>query len=429
MEDYKSGDLVSIETRDGEKFQGIIMPSVSKNTVVLKLKSGYNIGIDSEKVVDVQVLSSGKKEVSRESGISQDERLKKILILHTGGTLASKVSYSTGGVVSRFSPEEILSMVPELAHIANIQTRLVRNMFSEDMNFNHYNILVKEIEIELARGDVAGIIITHGTDTLHYTATALSFMLQGLNIPVILVGAQRSSDRGSSDAFLNLICACQFIVKSDFKGIGVCMHLDSSDEKCVILHGVNSRKMHSSRRDAFKNVNIPIVAEVFKDGHIASYKEHEFKNKFRISYLNEKLKIGILKAHPGLLAEEVLFYKNFDGLVIEGTGLGHLGINNIDEFTTQNSKVLDALKEVSSKIPVVMTTQCVFGIVNMNVYETGRKLVDAGVLGNLSTMITETAFIKLAWLLSNEHINVRKMIGENICGEIGNRVEFEEYIV
>lgn len=429
MEDYKTGDLVSVKTKDGEKFQGKIMPSVDKNIFVLKLKSGYNIGIDKAKINEVGILSSAKKENIENNNIEQNPKLKKILILHTGGTLASKVSYSTGGVVSSFSPEEILNMVPELASIANIQTRLVRNMFSEDMNFNHYNILAKEIEIELAKQEVSGIIITHGTDTLHYTAAALSFMLQGLSIPVLIVGAQRSSDRGSSDAFLNLVCACQFIVNSNFKGIGICMHSDSSDEKCLILHGVNSRKMHSSRRDAFKNVNINIIAEVFKDGHIAGYKKHESENKFRISYLNEKLKIGILKAHPGLSAEEILFYKNFDGLVIEGTGLGHIGVNQIDEFTTENLKVFDALKEICHKMPVIMTTQCIFGIVNMNVYETGRKLIGIGVLGNFSTMTTETAFVKLAWLLSNHRSEVRKMISENICGEISDRVGFEEEIV
>ena len=259
MQTHKNGDLVSIETKLGEKFQGIVMPSIDKDVFVLKLKSGYNIGIEISKIESMELLSS-KKNDGVVSKIAQNTKLKKILILHTGGTLASKVSYSSGGVVSRFSPEEILNMVPELANIANIETRLVRNMFSEDMNFNHYNLIAKEVEIEIAKQNVSGIIITHGTDTLHYTSAALSFMLQGLSIPVILVGAQRSSDRGSSDAFLNLICAAQFIVNSSFTGIGICMHKSSSDEACVILPGLNARKMHTSRRDAFKNVNTGVIA-------------------------------------------------------------------------------------------------------------------------------------------------------------------------
>lgn len=429
MQDYKPGDILFVKTAS-EEFKGTVMPSLDANVLVLKLKNGYNTGIARDKIKETKVLGTVNQEKSVSKEIKQNQNLKKILILHTGGTIASKVSYATGGVVAKFEPADLLEMVPELTKIANVETRLIRNMFSEDINFSHYNILGREIEKEVKSGKFKGIIVTHGTDTMHYTSAALSFMLHGLPIPIVLVGAQRSSDRGSSDAFMNLICASQFIVNSDFKGVCICMHSNSEDESCDILPGVNARKLHSSRRDAFKVVNISKIATITKSGNIKNFKKHHLQTgDFKLSLFNEKLKVGILRSHPNMLAEEVYAYKNFNGLIIEGTGLGHFPINEIDEFTKENSKILKALQELSSNIPVVMATQCIFGIVNMNVYETGRKMQEAGVLGNMSTMTTETAFIKLAWLLSNKAHEAKKLINENLCGELSSRTEFEKEFI
>jgi glutamyl-tRNA(Gln) amidotransferase subunit D len=349
-------------------------------------------------------------------------KMKKISILHTGGTIASKVDKETGGVSAKFSEKDMLKLYPEIKTIANINSRLVANMFSEDMNFNHYNLLAEEIQKEIKKG-TEGIVITHGTDTLHYTSAALAFILENLPIPVILVGAQRSSDRGSSDATLNLLCALNFIAQTSFQGVAICMHETMDDNACLILPGTKSRKIHSSRRDAFKSINTKPIARVTKQGNVGFIEKiNKVENKkLELKLFDPKIKVGILKTHPNLSVEEVKFYSKFDGLIIEGTGLGHLPINKIDKFT--NEDVLNEIKKL--KIPIVMTSQCIFGRINMNVYSTGRKLLDANVLGNELDMTTETAFIKLAWLLSNHKEEIPSLIKQNLRGEISSRTSFD----
>ena len=394
---------------------------------MLKLENGYNVGIEKKKVLSSKVIESFKEVSMNLPKVESKPNLKKISILHLGGTVASKVSYKTGGVVARFTPQEILALVPELKDIAQIETRLIRNMFSEDMRFAHYNLIAKEIEKEVKNG-AEGIIVTHGTDTIHYSSAALSFMLENLPIPVILVGAQRSSDRGSSDAGLNLVCAASFIVNSTFKGVAVCMHESSSDESCVILHGCKVRKMHSSRRDAFRPINGKPVGHVTKGKTIELIPAGvKMSGEFKVSFFKEKLKIGFLKSHPNLSADEIKMFSKYDGVILEGTGLGHFPVDEIDEFTKEHTKILKEIKTLAKKIPVVMTTQCIFGRVDINVYESGRKLQEAGVLGNLLDMHPETAFIKLAFLLSNYKLKeVKESYSKNLRGEITERTEFEK---
>jgi len=418
---FNPGDKIEI-TKKKEALSGLFMPS-KENTFILKLDNGYNLGIDKKNIKKVKLLSKYKEKKPKSSKVKQNSKLPTITILHTGGTIASKVDYETGGVIARFSPEELLEMFPELKKIVNLKSRLVSNMWSEDLNFQHYNLLAKEVEKEVKAG-ADGVIITHGTDTLHYTSSALAFILENLKIPVILVGSQRSSDRGSSDAALNLICACNFIANSKFQDVAICMHSSMEDESCYILPATKSRKLHSSRRDAFKAINTDPIALVDKQGKIEySQKVKQKKGKLKLRLFKE-VKVGILKAHPNMLSKEVSFYKDYDGLILEGTGLGHFPINKTDSSTTENEKVFTELKKLSKKIPVVMTSQCIFGRINMNVYTTGRKLQEIGVLGNGLDMTTETAFIKLACLLSNfKKQDVFELISENISNEINERIK------
>ncbi|MBS3151684.1 Glu-tRNA(Gln) amidotransferase subunit GatD [Candidatus Woesearchaeota archaeon] len=356
--------------------------------------------------------------------------MKTISILHTGGTIASKVS-KKGGVSAQYTAKEILDLYPEIKKLAVIKSRLIGNIMSENMNFSHYNLLAREIQKEVKdKSNVDGIIITHGTDTLHYTSAALSFILENLPIPVILVGAQRSSDRGSSDAALNLVSAINFINKTDFAEVAICMHASMEDTHCSILPGLKTKKLHTSRRDAFKPINTKPYALVYHDQGLdllrKDFKKVNKKSKLQLKLFNPKVKVGILKTHPNLSSEEIRFYKNFHGLIIEGTGLGHAPIGKIDSFTSENSKILNELKKLAKKIPVLMTSQCIFGRINMNVYTPGRKLQEIGVLGNLADMTTETAFIKLAWLLSNyKKLEVKNLILENLRGEISDRTSTE----
>ena len=326
---------------------------------------------------------------------------------------------------SRFTPEELLQMYPELGAVAKIRSRLIRNMFSEDMRFAHYNLIADAILEEIQKG-VDGVIVTHGTDTLGYTGAALSFMLENLRTPVILVGSQRSADRGSSDAALNLLCACVFISRSDFGGVGICMHAGLDDVRCAILPGLKARKMHSSRRDAFRAVNALPIAFVARTGEVEvvarQYVHRDPAVVPVVKHFKPSLKIGLLKMHPQMHTVEVLAYKDFDGLVIEGTGMGHAPVNVIDDATKEHAAILKAIATLAGRMPVVMATQTIFGRVNMDVYSTGRLLQDAGVIGNMSDMHAETAFIKLAWLLSQHPAEkVRALFGQNLRGEISER--------
>ena len=428
MANPKPGDYVEIAT-DTETVAGILLetPELEKDVVIVKLDDGYNAGLDRRKVKKISLLRQPKTETRAKTEKQPGRKnLPKISILHTGGTIASKVDYRTGGVASRFKPEELLAMFPELREIANFESRLIGNMFSEDIRFAHYNVMAREIEKEI-KSNADGIIITHGTDTMHYTAAALSFMLENLPIPVILVGAQRSSDRGSSDSALNLLSAAHFIANSGFAGVGICMHENLSDKSCLILPGTKTRKMHTSRRDAFRPVNAAPIARVnFAEKNVSLIAKNIEKPKgnLKVRLMKEELKIGILKAHPNLFAEEIKSYSGFDGLIIEGTGLGQLSVTHLDKHTAENGRIFAALKLLAKKIPVVMASQAIHGRVQMNVYSTARNLQSAGITGHLNDLTPETAFIKLAWLLSNyRKEEAGKMMTQNLRGEISDRTE------
>ena len=411
------GDKVRVEMKDNV-FEGVLMPS--SGNIVVKLSSGYNVGLDKKEIKNVKVLEKHKEKISKSLKLETSKGKKNITILHTGGTIASKVDYETGAVIARYTPEEIVTQFPELNELANINSRLISNMFSEDMRFSNYNTLAKEIEKEIKNG-TDGIVITHGTDTLHYTSAALSFILDGLNIPVILVGAQRSSDRGSSDAAMNLICAVEFILKTEFAEVGVCMHKVSSDDICWLLPGLKCRKLHSSRRDAFRPVNAKQYAEINYNTKFVQIIDNSFrpreKRELKLKLFKE-VKVGILKSKPNMFVDELKIYSKYDGLILEGTGLGHMPIDQHAE----NKEIFNELKKLAKKIPVVMTTQTLFGRVNMNVYSNGKVLKDIGILGDQLDLSAETAYIKLAWLLSNHPEHARIMMHENLRGELNNRI-------
>ncbi|OIO61760.1 Glu-tRNA(Gln) amidotransferase GatDE subunit D [Candidatus Woesearchaeota archaeon CG_4_10_14_0_2_um_filter_33_10] len=431
----KTGDSVIVETKE-KKINGILMPvpEGEKDSVILKLESGYNIGIDKKDVKEIKLVKSYSEKKQKTAEVKQNKKLPIISILHTGGTIASKVDYKTGGVIAKFSPNEIIGMFPELTKIANIKSRKIASMQSEMMRFVHYNLMAKEIEREIKSG-TDGIIITHGTDTMHYSSAALRFILEDLSVPVVLVGSQRSSDRGSSDAGLNLISACYFIANSDFADVAICMHENLSDESCLILPALKTRKMHTSRRDAFRPINTTAIARVnFNERNISfmkkDYDKKDKNKKLKLKLFNEKIKVGLIKTHTNMFAEEFLAYKNFDGLVIEGTGLGHLPNEETDEYTKENKKIFDSLKEmIKNGLITVMSSQAIYGRIQMNVYTPMRELQEIGVLGHLSDMTPETAFIKLAWLLSNyKKEEVKQLITKNLKGEISERIEDKTFL-
>lgn len=440
------GDRVRVKTNVEEE-EGILMPSSDDSVLIIKLDNGYNMGFEKKDVLSIRLVERKEEKEKEKKGtkkIKEEKEIKKrpkqelpkkklptVYILHCGGTIASKVDYETGAVKAKFSPTELLEMFSELGKVVNLDSKPVANMFSEDMRWEHYNLMAKEIEEAIKEG-AEGVIITQGTDFLHYTSAALAFALENLSVPVLVVGSQRSSDRGSSDAAMNLLCAAQFIVKSDFGEVAICMHQSSSDDKGVILPACKSRKLHTSRRDAFKAINTKPWAYVSPEGKIdllrKNYRKKDKKRELHLKLFNEKLKLGIIKAHPSMSVEEIKCYHNFDGVILEGGGIaGNFPINVIDEYTESHARIYEEIKVLAGKIPVVATSQCLFGRINMNVYSTGRKLKEAGVLGNLLDITTETALVKLAWLLSNynkEEIN--KLWYHNFRGEFDKKGTYEE---
>ncbi len=429
--DAQAGDLIQIETKQGRE-EGILMPSTEAGVLILKLKNGYNLGFKKEEIKKIKILEKTeikKAETKPEVEKGKTPSLPVISLLHCGGTIASKIDYATGAVSAKFSPTEIKEMFPEIFKSVNLRSRLLANMMSDDMRFSHYNLIAKAVKEEIESG-TEGIIITHGTDTLHYTAAALSFSLENLSIPIMIVGSQRSSDRGSSDAFLNLKCAVQFILNSNFGEVALCMHENSQDESCLILPALKSRKLHTSRRDAFKAINALPWARVKKDGKTeflsTSYIKKDLKKKPVLKLFNEHLKLGLLYAHPQMSVEE-FSYDNFDGLILAGTGLGHFPITEMDSLTREHLRIKEKISFLAKKMPIVMTSQAIFGRVNLNVYSPGRELLHAGILGSYSDLTPETAFIKLGWLLSNfPREEVKKQWEKNWRGEKTERIEHHE---
>ena len=426
------GDKVLIKT-DEKEIEGILMPNEETDSVIIKLNNGYNMGIEKSKIKEIKVVEKYKenKELKKEK-VSYDKKKPLIVILHTGGTIASKVDYKTGGVIARFSPEELVGMFPELKEIANIDSWLIANMFSEDIRFGHYSLIAKDVKKAIDKG-AAGIIITYGTDTMGYSAAALAFILEELPIPVILVGAQRSSDRGSSDAAINLICAAEFIAKTDFAGVAICMHENINDENCIIMPATKTRKMHTSRRDAFKVVNDKPIARVnYKTKQIEFIKKDYKKKSDKKIIIKDKMEehVAILRVHPNMSPKQFEFYKGYKGLIIEGTGLGQAPVgvpNKLCEIHKKNLKAIENL--VKSGCIVVMTSQTIFGRVQMHVYSNAIELAKVGVISG-EDMLTETAFIKLAWLLGNYKgkEEIKKMMGVNLRGEINNRIMHDEFL-
>lgn len=347
---------------------------------------------------------------------------KKIIsILGTGGTIASRIDYKTGGVYASFSSSDIINQIPELRDIAEIKPRQIMQVMSEDITPKDWKIIAKEVANEI-NSEVDGVIITHGTDTMHYTSAALSFMLKDLKKPVVLVGAQRSSDRGSSDAFVNLICASHFIIKSDFAEVCIVMHENMSDDSCIAIRGCRARKMHTSRRDAFKPINDLPIARIYPNGKIEmiskNYKKREDSKPYVV--LDDKLeeRVALIKFYPGIDARIIDFYiKNeYKGIVIEATGLGHVSTIGKDSMLKKIEKA------IKLGIPVVITSQCLYGRVHPTIYANLRKLSRIGCIF-AEDMLPEVAYVKLMYALAHaKSINdVREIMLTNISNEISDR--------
>lgn len=424
------GDEIILHAKSGS-YQGAIMPRTELGDayhVVLKLENGYNVGIEVGGSERIEKLNK-RAEIGgfHKRKIGFDSKKPTVSIIHTGGTIASKIDYRTGGVVPSFTPEELLDLFPKLGDLTNLRADVASNMFSEDVEMEHCEAMAKKSIKEIKAG-TNGILVTHGTDTMYYSSAAVSFMLQNSPIPIIFVGSQRSSDRGSSDAEMNLMSAAHFALESDFSGVGLCMHATMADEECFIHEGTKVRKMHTSRRDAFRSINVLPWARAWPDGKVeflrTDYPKRDPSRKPILKTGFER-KVGLIKAFmsfdPGLI--KYFTDKGYKGLVLEGTGLGHVPTNMVDDFTKNHGETLQNLKEFTDNGGVVvMTSSCLYGRINMSVYSTGRDLLNIGVISG-NDMSPEVAHIKLKWALgqTKDQEEAKKIMQTNIAGEISER--------
>jgi glutamyl-tRNA(Gln) amidotransferase subunit D len=402
-------------------YEGILLesPESEKGIVLLKLGTGYNIGFSKKDILKIRVLKKSQKK-TEETEIKKSPDKPNIAMIITGGTIASRLDSRTGGVSPLTEPSELFRFYPELfekTNVAKIEVPFMKA--SEDMDFKDWKKIAGTAVKLLNDPNIKGIIITHGTDTLHYTSSALSFFLKNLNKPVVLTYSQRSIDRASSDANLNLQCAALAAI-SDMAEIMLVGHASINDDFCYAMPGTKVRKMHASRRDAFKVVNGKPFAKIYPD-KIERISEWKLRNKNKVKLdAGSEEKIAIVKVFPGQNPEILDYYmkKKYKGIILEVTGLGHVPVRGA------RKSWLKKLKEIQKKgILVCAAAQTIYGRLDPMVYSNGRELLKAGIIF-LEDMLAETAFVKLGWVLAKtkDKEEVRKLMLTNIAGELSERL-------
>ena len=393
-------------------YVGIIMPRYEHGDdkhIILKLKSGYNIGLEIEKIEKIEKIPSSEKVIEVNKKIEKNEKIPDILLLSTGGTIASKIDYRTGAVTPILTAEELNSSVPELAKIANIDAKVLFSEYSENIMPKHW-LKIAEMINTYSKSMYSGIIIAHGTDTMHYTSAYLSFALAGFPIPIALVGSQRSSDRASSDAALNLIGAAKFLTECKTNGIYVIMHQDENDEAIACHLGTRVRKNHTSKRGAFQTVGnepafLVLNDKIHNNSEMSFFTTKKFEPKIK---LNEK--VALVKYHPGYDPNMLknIIDSGYKAIIFEGTGLGHIGKNMYSTVMMAHQK----------GIFMGMTSQCMDGRVRMTVYESGRDLLDLGIVP-LENMIPEVALVKSMWVTGNteNYDEIKEIMLDKIASE------------
>jgi len=425
------GDRVLV-AKEGERYEGILMPKPEvggdPDSLIIKLSSGYNVGIKWREGATIEKIGAGRQlgplEVFPSAEIKSEPGLPSVSVIATGGTISSRVNYETGGVSPLSRPEQLFFLAPEVGRIARIR-KIERpfSILSEDMTPKHWQEIATTAAKLLNSSD-RGLIITHGTDTLHYTAAALSFMLRNLTKPVVLTYAQRSTDRGSTDAPINLICATHAAAKADLAEVVLVGHASTNDDFCLIARGTKVRKMHSSRRDTFRPINIPPLGKVWPDGKLEiTNPEHKKKTKGTVEADTKfETKVALVKFYPGADAKifSSLVTSGYKGIVIEGTGFGHVHGSWLPAITSA----------IKKGVAVAMAPQTIYGKVDPLVYSRGRELMNAGVIF-CEDMLPEVAYVKLGWVLGHtkDLAKVKEMMLTNYAGEIAERLDPKAFLL
>jgi len=419
--DQNFGNLVQLE-RGKEIYEGILLPSPENGIVLLKLENGYNIGFNKKEILKLKLLKKiSEKEKDFNFEISKDKPNVAMVIL--GGTIAARLNPLKGGVDWLDTPESLFKFYPEIFEKVNVVKVEVPFMkASEDMDYKDWQKIARVVETLLNDSNVKGIIVTHGTDFLHYTSAALSFFLRNLNKPVVLTYSQRSIDRASSDANLNLQCSA-LVAISNLAEIVLVGHASTNDDFCNVMRGTKVRKLHASRRDAFKAVNDEPIARVYPERlEILNSYHPRNKDKPKLDLKFEE-KVALVKVYPGQDPGILDYYlKNkYKGIILEMSGLGHAPTSRARLGWTKK------LKEVQNKgLTICASAQTIFGCLNPMVYSNGREMLETGII-YLEDMLSETAFVKLGWVLGHKEWNfsrdkIKEKMLENFAGEFNKRL-------
>jgi glutamyl-tRNA(Gln) amidotransferase subunit D len=424
---------VEITNDSGSSFRGVILPrneTCDDLHIVVKLFNGYNVGLAAARIASAREIGY-RKAVYKipEKDFPVDAGKKNVTLLGTGGTIASRLDYRTGAVIPAFTPGELYGAVPELADIANLKTKKLFGVFSENMGPEQYIALAKAIGEEIANG-ADGIVIGHGTDTMAHTGAILSFMVQNSPVPIVLVGSQRSSDRPSSDAALNLMNSVRTAADCDIAEVMLCMFGPTSDDYALLHRGTRCRKMHSSYRSTFRTVGATPLATVrpLKNGNSSYFEyltdDYLKRDRTRVPVINPAFeeKVTIQYYYPNFNPDiiDALTERGYRGMVMAGTGLGHV-----------NKPLYPAMRRaIQSGMTVVMTVQTLWGFAQMYVYDTGRDLLDLGIIP-LDNMLPETAYMKLTWVLgqTDDPKRIRELLLTPVNHEITPREPHNGYVI
>ncbi len=410
------GARIELRSGDGRRYIGAVVPNHtvgSEPTVRLRLDNGYQVGIrvgpdtSFERLPDVPGVGPGPVDLLP---ITPPPAAQGpwVTVLTTGGTIASRIDYATGGVRPVKEEAELLAFYPELGRSGPVRIEMVFDRLSEDLRPDDWVTLAERTVGAFSAG-ARGVVIAHGTDTMGYTAAALSFLLADLPGPVVLVGAQRSPDRPSSDGPSNLHAAVQVARSASLGEVAVVMHAGLSDSEFSLHRGPWVRKMHSTRRDAFRSRNGPRLGTV-RDGtvSVAEWARRPGPGPARLDGPLDP-RATLLWFYPGLEpARAEAFVRGSRGIVLAGTGLGHVASEHLPWIRSA----------ISGGAVVGMTTQCLEGRVDPYVYATGRELERAGVL-YLDDLLPETAYAKMLWALghASDPVRVAELLRRDRAGE------------
>ena len=331
--------------------------------------------------------------------------MKKVLMLTTGGTIASR--RAGGGLEPLLAGEEMLRYLGEVAGQYQISVRELLNLDSSNIQAEEWQKIARAVAEEIDRYD--GVIITHGTDTMAYTASMLSFMLQGLKKPVILTGSQVPIDHMLTDARSNL-CTALAAIDSGIEGVAVAFNHK-------VITGCRAVKVRTMGFEAFESVNAPCLGEVYANGmhlHRRTDIPPERQNQpFRLLY-SLCPDVFLLKMIPSTNPDifDMFLKMRYRGIVLEAFGVGGMHFVRRDLFSR-----LRMLTE--RNISVVVCSQCLYEPSDLSLYEVGNRMLACGVIPGLD-MTTEAAVTKMMWALgqTKEPEQVREIFSVNYAGEI-----------